>query len=148
MKFESIEEKQPLYWEGRSNIFVRLITYAKIGVNQVNDYKYIGAAIFGVYYALKLSNPWWLLLMGLVSLPLLILLGRWWLYRGAKASEFVTTQKGSVLKYDAYNIQVEILEELKRLNNKTLLHKNGSTNDFTCAESGCEACQEGMRRIL
>lgn len=118
IKFQPIEDNQINFWEGKQNVFVRLITYAKIGVNQVNDYKYIGAAIFGVYYTLKLTNAWWLLLMNLIVLPALILLGRWWLYRGAKASEFVTTQKGTVLGYSAYNVQCEILEELKKLNDK------------------------------
>lgn len=118
MIFKQIEDQQPAFWEGRSNIFVRLITYAKIGVNQINDYKYIGAAIFGVYYTFKLSNPIWLIVMGLVSLPLIILLGRWWLYKGSKASEFVTTQKGSVLGYNQFNAQVKIIELLEEIKNK------------------------------
>ena len=122
MKFIQIEDDVPEFWEGNQNILIRLWTYAKAGMNLVNDYKYIGAAIFGLYYTLKLNNLVWLALMFLVSIPILVSLGRWWLYKGAKTSEFVTNQKGTVLGYQAYNTsveQVKLLEDiLKALKNK------------------------------
>lgn len=118
MKFERIEDHQPALWQGKQNILIRLFTYAKVGLQQVNDYKYIGAAIFGIYYTLKLHHWIWLVVMGVVSVPILILLGRWWLYKGSKASEFVTTQKGSVLGYNQYNIAVRTMELLESIDKK------------------------------
>lgn len=112
---KKIEDHSPEFWEGKENIFVRLLTYSKVGVNQLNDYKYVGATIFGLYYTFKLENPIWLFVMVIISLPLILLLGRWWLHKGAKSSEYVTTQKGTVLGYGAYNAQIEIVDRLDEI---------------------------------
>ena len=108
----------PEFWEGKTNILVRLWTYAKRGLDIVNDFKYLGAGIFASYYTLKLVNPIWMVMMFVVALPILILIGRWHLFRASKTQEFVTTVKGSVLGYDSFNIQVEILEKLEEINKK------------------------------
>ena len=55
--------------------------------------------------------------MGGITLGIAIILGRWWLHKGAKTSEFVITQKGTVIGYDQYNVgvrQVELLEDIKK----------------------------------
>lgn len=121
-----ISGERPEYWVGRSNVLIRFWTYIKVGLGQVNDFKYVGAAIFGAYYTLKLANPVWLIVMTAISLPILCVFGRWWLYKGAKTSEYVTTSQGSVLEYKPFNLQVDqvellqaILDELKSKNDKS-----------------------------
>ena len=125
MEYKKIEDGLALYWEGNSNLLIRTWTYIKVGLQQANDYKYVAAAIFGIYYTLKLANPIWIGVMFIVSLPLLAVLGRWWLYRGQKTSEFVTTTKGSVLGYNSYNIQIQQNELLEEILNAL---KNARTN--------------------
>lgn len=123
MNFEPINDGRPEFWEGAQNVAIRMWTYILTGLAQVNNYKYVAAAIFGIYYTLKLVNPIWIGVMFIVSMPLLAVLGRWWLYKGAKTSEYVTTNKGSVIGYRGFNMgvrQIELLEqilnELKRKN--------------------------------
>jgi hypothetical protein len=118
VKLQKVEDYLPEYWEGSKNILIRTWTYIKIGLTQVNDYKYVAAAVFAVYYTLKLVNPIWIVVMFVVSLPSLAILGHWWLYKGAKTSEFVSAQKGSVLGYSAYNAQIRIIELLEQILNK------------------------------
>jgi hypothetical protein len=117
-EFKAIEDDLPIYWEGNRNILIRFWTYIKVGLNLINDYKYVGAAVFGVYYTLKLNNWLWLVLMFIITLPLLLFIGRWWLHKGAKTSEFIVNQKGTVLGYQVYNAQIEIIKLLKEIRDK------------------------------
>jgi len=79
--------------------------------------------VLGLYAVLKLTNPMWLILMFGGSIPALIVIGRWHLYKASKTQEFIQNTKGSVLGYKPYNLQLkrteateQILEELKKLN--------------------------------
>lgn len=115
LKLRAIEEYVPIYWEGRQNILIRLWTYTKIGLQQINEFKYVAAAIFGIYYTFKLANPFWLIVMFFISIPCLILIGRWWLHRGAKTAEWVNTHFGSVIGYNSYNLQIKQTELLEKI---------------------------------
>lgn len=126
-KIQKIAPDLPKYWEGRENFIVRYYVYAKNGLNAVNDLKYLVAGIVAFYVVLKLDNPWWMLGIGLVSIPLLIVVGRWQLYRANKIQEYINTTRGSVLGYNGYNMQIDTLETLKlilsELQNKTQKRK-------------------------
>src|SRR3990167_5273934 len=105
------------YWQGQGNRIVRYYYYAQRGLGLLNEFKYLGAAIFGVYITMKFTNPIWLAVMVIVSLPPLIIIGYWQLKRIARVSEWVGTHFGSVLGYNTYNIQVrqtKLLEEISR----------------------------------
>ena len=115
MELKKIDDWVPEYWEGKTNLLIRLWTYAKRGLDIVNDFKYVGAGIFGVYFTLKLANPLWIAAMLLGGMPVLIVIGRWHLTRASKAQEFVTTVKGSVVGYSSYNLQVEQVALLKQI---------------------------------
>ena len=58
-EFKPIKELEAAYWDGNQNIFVRLVTYAKVGVGLINDWKYVGAFILWLYYALKFTTLFW-----------------------------------------------------------------------------------------
>ena len=103
------------YWEGNQNIVNRYWTYLKKGLDLITEARYLIISILGGYAVLKFTNPLWLVGMFLVSIPILIVVGRWYLIKVSKAQEFVTTVKGSVLGYKPYNLtlkQTELLEEI------------------------------------
>lgn len=131
--FKPIEfdgELREQYWEGKSNTFVRYWAYLRGGLALVNEAKNYLLVVFGSFWTAKVIevgghsiNPNWTLLAGLIGVPILILLGRWQLHKAAKPQEFMNTSKGTVIGYQAFNLQVSMLElqenilkELKRLN--------------------------------
>jgi hypothetical protein len=122
MEFQPIDKTfTPKYWNGASNIFVRYWVYLSMGLDFVNQAKYLIVGILGLYAVLKLSDIRLMALMFLVSIPILTIMGRWKLYKVSQTQEFITTTKGSVLGYRNYNMQVrqiELLEEIKTLLNK------------------------------
>lgn len=119
-ELKKIDNYIPEYWEGNENILVRLWTYLYRGLDFINQGRYLIIGILGIYALLKFTNPLWMAGMFIIAVPILIVLGRWHLYRVSKVQEFVTTIKGSVLGYNSYNVSVEgvellqgILQELK-----------------------------------
>jgi len=118
MELKRIEDWQPQYWEGKENILIRLWVYTQRGLGIINEFKYLVAGIMAGYVILKLTNPWLALMVGILSLPPLIFLGRWQLHKVSKVSEWVSAQKGSVLGYSGYNIQVRSMELLESIDKK------------------------------
>ena len=112
------------YWEGPQNLFIRIYAYFREGVGLINEGKYILAFLgLGVFKS-DILFQWWMLTAGvIIGVPVLILVGRWDLYRANKARQFITTVHGSVTQWQGHNMAVEqtrmmaeILEELKKLN--------------------------------
>jgi hypothetical protein len=115
MELKKIDSFIPEFWEGNQNVLIRIWTYIKVGLDQVNNFKYVAAFIFGIYLTLKFSNYLWLAGMFLISVPILALLGHWWLYKGSRTSEYVMNTKGTVVGYQNYNAQIETIELLKKI---------------------------------
>lgn len=105
----------PRYWEGTSNVLVRYWIYLSRGLDFINQAKYLIAGILGLYAVLKLTNPYWMIVMFFGSLPALVILGHWHLYKVSKTQEYVNTTKGSVLGYKNYNIAVRQIELLEKI---------------------------------
>lgn len=114
--FEPIdhEKSRIAYWTGRKNRIVRYWTYLERGFDLINKGRYFILAIFGVYIALKLINPLWLVLMFIVGIPVMILIGRYYLHRVVKVQEWVNVTFGSVLGFNQYNIEVRQMELLEK----------------------------------
>lgn len=103
------------YWEGKENKVIRLWVYTLRGLNMVNEFKYLILGLIAIYVALKLTSPFWIAIIGLSCIPVLIIIGRWELRKAAKVEQWVSTEYGSVLKYQDFNIKVkqtELLEEI------------------------------------
>ena len=115
MELKRIEEYLPEYWEGRTNTVVRYWVYLNRGLDVANQLKYVVAGILALYVILKFTNPIWMAVMFIISLPILTFIGRWHLYKAAKSQEYITTIKGSVTGYSNYNAQVEIVVLLKQI---------------------------------
>lgn len=88
------------------------------GLDLVNQAKYLIVGILGLYAVLKLTNPLWMAAMFVVSIPVLIVMGRWQLYKVSKTQEYVTVTTGTVLGYAGYNMTVRQIELLEAINAK------------------------------
>lgn len=126
-EFTPIQESGELlneYWEGKSNTFVRYYAYAQRGIGLLNEFKYYFIFLFSGYWTVKFTeivgiriNPAWVVVAGVLGIPVLILIGRWHLYKAQKPIEYVTTMNGSIQKFGMYNMgvrQIELLEDLNK----------------------------------
>jgi hypothetical protein len=126
MELKKIDAYVGIYWEGKENLLIRVWVYAQRGLGIINEFKYLVAGIMAGYVILRFTNPWWMLVIGLVSLPFIILLGRWQLHKVSRVSEWVGVQYGSVLGYNNYNLSIRTVELLEDINKKLdNLNKNG-----------------------
>lgn len=119
-KFEKMEQgkHREIYWIGHQNKLIRYWIYALRGLQMINEFKYLIAGLISGYVILKLTNPMWMVVIGVACLPVLIVLGRWQLKKAQKVDQLVSTELGSVLKFNSYNIQVETLEILEEISKK------------------------------
>lgn len=106
------------YWEGRSNSFARYFTYWQRGMGWLNEgrlYFYlVGGGIFTAKFITVFGYQIpieWIMILAVVGIPLIILIGRWDLYKFNKAREFATVQHGSITKYDNFNMTVRMVEQ-------------------------------------
>lgn len=119
------------YWEGASNSFARYFTYLQRGFGLVNEAKNYFLIVFGTIWTAKYItfmgytiNSMWILVAGVTGLPMLLLAGRWDLFKLSKSKEFAVTQHGSVIKYSGYNMSVTNIEQNDRIiqqNEETLI---------------------------
>jgi hypothetical protein len=114
MAFEPVNYK-PEYWEGRKNVFVRYWVYLSTGLDFINQAKYLIAGIMAVYALLHFTNPWTMVIMFLVSVPIITVLGHWKLYKVSKTQEYVSTTKGTVTGYGVYNMTVKMVQLLEKI---------------------------------
>jgi len=111
------------YWEGPQNRLIRLWVYSQRGLQEVNEFKYFILAFASGVALLYTSLPLKLVIIiaaiGIpLALSLLIVFGRWQLRKAAKVDQWVSTEFGSVLKYNEYNIRVETLNTLEAISKK------------------------------
>lgn len=76
------------YDKGILNHGVRAWFYLKSGLNLINEFKYLVAGIFGVYYTLKLDDYRFMLALFAIAIPLLTLVGFFYTHRMAKALDW------------------------------------------------------------
>ena len=114
------DKERKTYWEGHQNKIIRLWVYALRGLQMINEFKYLIAGVISLYLILKITSPLWIGIGVIGAIPFLIILGRWQLKKAAKVDQWISTEYGSVLKYNSYNLQIrtlEVLEDiLKKLN--------------------------------
>lgn len=120
-KFKPVEfsdEYIQRYWEGPSNAVARYYTYLQRGFGIVNESKNYFLIIFGSFWTAKAISilgvtvpPELFLIAGAVGIPILVLVGRWHLFKASKSIEFMTALHGSVTGYQGFNIQVRQVEQ-------------------------------------
>ena len=123
------EEYASKYWDGTSNTVVRYYAYLQRGFALFNETKNYLMLIFGVYWTAK-SMEWWLatgysngfliIVLGIAAtfgIGVLLVAGRWHLFKASKSIEYITQINGSVTQYQGYNMavrQLELLEEISK----------------------------------
>ena len=120
MDFEQlqIDTSAKQYWEGHENRLIRLWVYTQRGLQMINEFKYLVAGILAIYALLKFHTPIWMLIVVVVSIPPLIILGRWQLRKIQRVSEWVGNMYGSVVGFRQYNCEIEMLKNLREINEK------------------------------
>lgn len=119
------DELAPLYWDGPSNVIARYYAYLQRGFGFVNEAKNYFLIFFGILWTNKVISFFgytigtqWIVLGGIIGIPCLVIVGRWQLFKAAKAVEFIGNRHGSVTGYNSYNMTIETLEVNKEQNAK------------------------------
>lgn len=95
------------YWDGPSNMFARYYSYWQRGLGLVNEAKYYLIAIFGGTLLSGFKPDLWMTVTAaIIAPPIIILAGRWDLYKLSKAREFIQAQHGSITQWNGYNMAV------------------------------------------
>lgn len=112
------DPKKHEYWIGWQNKLIRYFYYLNRGVDIFNQFKYLFALIFGIYFTFKLKNPMLILVMSAISLPLLMIFGYLQTHKIGKVNDWLGVKFSTF--YGKYNFELlkEILKELKKLNSK------------------------------
>jgi hypothetical protein len=113
-----IEKNRDAYWHGWRNKLIRYWFYCNRGLSLLNEFKYLIMGIFALYYTLKLNNPIWLIIMGIISLPSLMLIGFIQVHYIGKVVDFLNIQYSSHWGKYGFELQENILKELKEFNKR------------------------------
>jgi hypothetical protein len=101
--------KEHEHWAGIKNKIIRYYFYVNTGLNVFNNFKYLVAAIFGLYLVLHLKNGIWLGIMFVISVPILGVIGYYSVHHINKVMNWLDVRFGSY-----YTLrQIELLEEIK-----------------------------------
>ena len=115
------EEYIKSYDEGILNHFIRLWFYLQRGLSVFNEFKYVIAGIFAVYYTFQFNSYLWLILIFALMLPLLVIAGWFHVHKMAKALEWANMMFSTYFARHNVNLaekNIELLEEiLKELKN-------------------------------
>src|SRR3990167_7024779 len=76
------------YFNGMKNQLIRIYYYLKKGLDLLNDFKYLGAGIFAIFYLLRLEGYWNMIIMFLIAMPILITIGYIWTHKAEKTIEY------------------------------------------------------------
>lgn len=129
MKQEEIrQEYTRTYDKGVLNHGVRAWFYLQRGLNLVNEFKYLIAGIFALYYTLQLDDYRLMIALFVVAIPILTFVGWFHTHKMAKAIEWTNMVFSSY--FARYNVDLsektadhtakntelltEILQELKK----------------------------------
>ena len=109
-------ELKEKYWNGNTNKIIRYYFYSQRGLALFNEFRYIFMLIFGIYVTMKMSNPIWLLVMFLISIPILIIIGFIAVHHVAKVVDWLNIEFSTHFGRYQYTLLEEIRDELKSKN--------------------------------
>lgn len=110
-----IENKQK-YMDGKKNFVARQWYYLLQGLATVDKFKNLGFLILGVYGLARFTNPWLMLIVFLICLPVLLFVGfvnTWYIN---KVVDFLNTELGTHWGRYTFTLsekQIKLLEEIK-----------------------------------
>ena len=97
------------HWLGTKNKLIRYYFYINTGLNVFNNFKYLVAVIVGLYWTMHLHQPWWLLIMFILSISVLGIVGYYSIHHINKVIDWLNVKFGS--HYGIY--QIKLLEEIR-----------------------------------
>lgn len=115
---ENEDPKKHEYWKGWQNKLIRYFYYLNRGVDIFNQFKYLFALIFGIYFTFKLRNPMVILIMTGISLPLLMIFGYLQTHRIGKVNDWLNVKFSTFYGKLQFELLQKIIDELKILNDK------------------------------
>lgn len=104
------------HWDGTKNKVVRYYFYSKRGLELFNEFRYLLMLIFGAYVMLKLTNPFYLLLMFVVSLPVLIFFGWLQVHHMAKIINWLDIEFASYWSRYSFELQERQVKATEEMN--------------------------------
>ncbi len=100
------------YMLGPENRLIRYYYYLNTGLGILNQFRNLLLGIFGLYVILKLTNPLYLILFFLLSVPVLTLTGYYNVHRMNKVMEWIGLRFSSHYAIRQYNYQQGIHDTL------------------------------------
>lgn len=103
------------YLQGKENWVIRMYFYINSGLTIMNNFRNLGLGIFALYFALKLTNPLFLILMFVVALPILAFVGFYNVHVMAKVIEWLSIKFSTHYQkenFDNVGKQVKLLESI------------------------------------
>lgn len=104
-------------YTGKQTLLIKVYFYITSGVGIINDFRNIFLGLFALYFTFKLTDPWILGILFLISLPILGILGYINVHKISKVKEWLSTKYGSHYTMEQYKLskrQVEVLEEISK----------------------------------
>jgi hypothetical protein len=92
----SLLKHQNQVYAGGVNKAIRCYWYVKSGLDIVNEFRYIVMAVLGIYFALRLDNYIYLIILFLSSIPILLFLGWVNVHFVQKVMEFLNLRHTTV----------------------------------------------------
>lgn len=103
------------YLEGTQNWIIRAYFYCSNGLTILNEFRNMFLGIIAVYFALKLTNYWYLLAMIVPCLIILTLVGWVVVHRISKVREWLGIRFGTFYGLKSFNYQKESYNLLKEI---------------------------------
>lgn len=103
------EKNRSLYWDGFKNKAIRFYFYVQRGLALLNEARYLIMGIFALYYTLRLDNPFILVGMFAIAIPVLIILGWLSVHHIGKVIDWLNIQYST--HFSRY--QITLLEEIR-----------------------------------
>ncbi len=103
---------------GNHNKGIRWYFYLENGVAVLNNFRNLFLGILGIYIALKLTNPIWMIIMLLPCIIILSIIGWYSVHHLNKVKEWLSMRFSTSYGIRAFNFneeQVKLLKEIKEL---------------------------------
>lgn len=110
-----VEENQKEMLSGGKNRAVRAYFYLRKGLELVNELRYIFMAVFGIYYLTKMSNPFLLVLMFAVAVPLLVGIGWVAVHKMSVVLEFLGVRYTTAFGRYSFELQERIVAAVEKM---------------------------------
>lgn len=113
-----MDKNREKYWNGAENKAIRYWFYIMRGLDIFNQFKYLVAAIFAIYWMLKLNNPIVLVLIFLGCLPVLFIIGWYSINRMGKVIDWLSVEFSSHWSRYSFELQERSVKAVESINNK------------------------------